>query len=307
MKKCLIIINSQAGSSKKISFDRVEHCLGKAYQYHHCTLPNDNFCNLEKYDAIAICGGDGTLSSILEKVYNKDIDVFYFPAGTLNDKAKASRYQHTKTTCKEADYLSGKPIIIGKCNALINEGNYTTIDCQDHIFTYVFAAGSFTPIGYTAKVEMKKRFGILAYIKEVIKEYHPHYIDATIQYNNKYVTDNFTLIMYLKSPRCFGFNFNGDFNPESTSGHLIAIRSPKSKGIAKYVEMFFTFFRVFFIGLKEEIESRRIIYKKVYSSTITLNDNIDFCKDGERLAVDKGQYKICFKRSLCDFNIIDKC
>ena len=42
MKNCLIIINKNAGTSKKISFEKVEKCLGSEYKYEHRTIPGAN-------------------------------------------------------------------------------------------------------------------------------------------------------------------------------------------------------------------------------------------------------------------------
>lgn len=307
MKNCLIIINNRAGSSKKISFEKVEKCLGSDYAFTHCTLPQDELPDFFGFDAVAVCGGDGTLSSVLERAYKLPIDVFYFPVGTLNDKAKAQRYSHAKAQCPSCDdKFDGKPVVIGKCNSLIKDGDYVSIDCKDNVFTYVFAAGSFTPIGYTAKVELKKKLGILAYIGEVLKEYKPHRINATVNCDGKTIDGEFTLLMFVKSPRCFGFRFNRAFNPESTSGHLVAVRAPKHKGALGYVEMFFPFFRIFFMGVKKEIESKSIVFKRVYSATLDLKSDVDFCKDGEKFTAKRGSYKVSFKRSVCNFFVIEK-
>lgn len=302
MKKCLIIINTHAGSSKKISFEKVENCLGKNYEFHYCSLPCDNLPSLSSYNAIAICGGDGTLSSILEEVYTLNIDVYYFPVGTLNDKAKANRYSHAKSNCPTCDdNVVKKPIVIGKCTQLDD----SLPNHKVNIFTYVLACGSFTPIGYTAKVELKKKFGVLAYIGQVIKEYKPHRIHAIIDHDGKRVEGEFSLIMFLKSPRCFGFRFNRDFKADSTSGHLLAIRSPKHDGILGCIEMFFPFFRTFFIGLKKE-RNGKIIFTRAYDLKLNLNENTDFCKDGEKLMLQKGKSEICFKLSRCNFSVIEK-
>lgn len=347
MKKCLTVINNRAGSSRKISFEKVEECLGKDYSYDCCSLPYDDIPPLVGYDAIAICGGDGTLSSILEEVYMLDIDVFYFPVGTLNDKAKANRYSHAKSNCPTCDdNVVKKPIVIGKCtqntglpqdlytqhnhqrdidlqinnknnNRNFQENIYDTsnlnarqnLDISQNqkvsIFTYVLACGSFTPIGYTAKVELKKKFGVLAYIGQVIKEYKPHRIHAKIDYDGKHVEGEFSLIMFLKSPRCFGFRFNRDFKPDSASGHLLAIRSPKHNGFLGCIEMFFPFFRTFFIGLKKE-KNDKIIFARTYDLKLNFNEDIDFCKDGEKQTLQKGKSEICFKLSRCNFSVIEK-
>ena len=308
MKKCLIIINKNAGSSKKISFEKVEKCLGNRYLYDHIYIPDGNLDNNAGYDAFAVCGGDGTLGSILQLVYDKPVDLFYFPVGTLNDKAKAQRYKQHKSICPSCDGYksSAKPVVYGKCEKILREGKYETTDCDGKVFAYVFAAGSFTPIGYTSQSSEKKKFGILAYVSKIIKEYKPHRLKAVIDNNGKTYRGEFSLIMFVKSPRCFGFSFNKAFDAESTSGHMVAIRSPKHNGFWGYIEMFFPFFRVFFMGLKKEKTQGKIIFEKVYSTKMTLTNNVDFCKDGEKEPLEKNEYKISFKKSICNFSVIEK-
>ncbi len=299
MKKCLIIINENSGSSRKISFDKVKKCLGKDFEYTNIVLPNEKLPELADFDAIAVCGGDGTLSTITEKAYILPIRLYYFPSGTLNDKAKASRYSHAKSKCPSCDDFTeeSKRIVVGKI-----ENN----DRAKSIFTYVFAAGSFTPIGYTSDVKIKKKLGTLAYVSQVLKEYRPHRIRATITADDKTYTDDFTLIMIVKSKRCFGFRFNKAYNPESTSGHLVAIRSPEHNGLLGCIEMFFPFFRVFFMGMKKERENGKIIFREIKSCKIALEDKTVFCKDGEKCALEKGLCEIGFERSKCNFYVIDK-
>ena len=295
MKSCLIIINKSAGGSNRISFEKVESCLGECYEYTHCTIPDCPDPDPAGYDAVAVCGGDGTLGSILGKVYDEPIDVWYFPVGTLNDKAKAERYLHTKTTCPSCGGApKGKQVVLGKFTG-----------GGERIFAYVFATGAFTPIGYTAKIEKKKRLGSLAYIGQVLKEYKIHRISASIESSAGSYDGEFALIMFVKSPRCFGLNFNKAFDEESTSGHLLAIRSPKHGGLLGKIEMFFPFFRAFFIGLKKECDGK-IIFKRVYSATVTHDGQAVYCRDGEKHTVERGEYKVKFIRSLCNFNVIEK-
>lgn len=295
MKKCLIIINRAAGGSKRISFEKVEQCIGDVYEYTRRSIPDGPEPDLNGYDAVAVCGGDGTLGSILSKVYDKPVDVWYFPVGTLNDKAKAERYEGTKTVCPSCGGESkNKQIVLGRCDGK-----------NDRIFAYVFAAGAFTPIGYTASVAVKKKIGVMAYIGRVLEEYKVHRIKAEIDCDGTRYEGEFALIMFVKSPRCFGFSFNKAFDSESLSGHLVAIRSPKHDGLLGKIEMFFPFFRTFFIGLKREREGK-IIFKKMYRASVTHAEPTVYCRDGEKHTVDKGQHKIAFTRSVCNFNVIEK-
>lgn len=308
MKRCLIIINKNAGTSKKINFEKVEKCLGNGYAYTKKTLPDDEISEMKDFEAVAVCGGDGTLGSVLEKVCKQPIDLFYFPVGTLNDKAKAQRYEKHKSVCPSCSDCksSAKPVVYGLCEKISSDEHYETVECDGDVFAYVFAAGSFTPIGYTSEVKNKQKFGILAYVSQILKEYKPHRIVAKIQNGKRVHEGEFTLIMFLKSPRCFGFRFNKAFEQDGTSGHLLAVRSPKHQGLLGKIEMFFPFFRAFFIGLKKEKTKGKIIFEKTYSTCLSLKSDVDFCKDGEKQTVSDGTYKVSFKRSLCNFTVIEK-
>ncbi len=322
MEKCVIIINRRSGGSKKVSFDKVEACLGVGrYAYQRFTLPDDGDFNIDEYSAVAVCGGDGTLGWVLDKAYDRPVEVYYFPVGTLNDKAKAMRYSHLKTSCPsfQASATKGKPIVVGlyqkqtKSHTVSHsfdddmcEKLNTGIKNKDkQVFGYVLAAGTFTPIGYTAKVALKQRIGVLAYIGEVLKEYKIHRINARINADGKEWEGQFTLLMFLKSPRCFGFRFNKAFDAESESGHLIAIRSPGRGGIAGAVTLFCRFFRVFFVGLKKPMD-KNIIFKRAVNVHVEQFDDADYCRDGELQRVGAGEYGVSFVKSKCRFCVIEK-
>lgn len=291
MKKCLIIINTNSGGSAHISFEKVERCLGSGYSYTRFSLPDDGTPDYNGYDALAVCGGDGTLNNVLREVCDKSVQLYYFPSGTLNDKAKAERYHHRKTACPSTVGHNGKPVVIG--------------DYGTGIFTYVFATGTFTPIGYIVSADKKKKFGILAYVTEILRQFKPAFINATIDCGNRTYEGEFTLIMFLKSPRCFGFCFNKDFDADSESGHFVAIRSPKHKGLLGAIEIFFPFFRVFFVGLKEERDDK-IIFTKISQAKVISNSEICYCKDGEKQVCKDEPLQIHFKRTQCRFSVIDK-
>lgn len=281
MENCLIVINKSAGSAGKINFDYVKNRLGNRYKYFCHTIPTDGEPKVENYDALAVCGGDGTLSRVLEKVYDSNKQVFYFPYGTLNDKAKI------KNANKDSHAVVGE-----------TEGATHTV------FSYVLAAGSFTPIGYETSVKLKKKIGVLAYLLKVVREYKVHRIHARLTTAECVYSGDFTLIMFLKSPRCFGFKFNKAYDENATSGHLILIRSPKHDGLLGKIEMFFPFFRVFFLGLKNERDGK-IIFKQITSAGVNLQDETAFCKDGEKAVFD-GDFSVNFVKTTCNLNMINK-
>lgn len=369
MPDCLILINRNAGGGKKISADKIKNFLGDGYAYSELDFPCDNEADYKKFDCVAVCGGDGTLSSVMQNLYETGTEIKYFPAGTLNDKAKAKRYadkfhiNQAKKTLTESLPLRGKeinPEVEAGCEFVENrlskqltankndkskcaETNFDAYEeviekikkpikhprpskaltenhayesknynsapivigkAGDKIFTYVLAAGSFTPIGYTAKVKLKQKIGVLAYIGQIVREYKIHRIKARLSADEQSFSGEFTLIMFLKSPRCFGFNFNRDFSENDESGHLIAIRSPKHNGLLGKIEMFFPFFRVFFIGLKKPKDGK-IIFRRVKDAGIKIDEPYTFCNDGEKCEI-SGDSRVTFKRTKCKISIINK-
>ena len=284
MKNCLILINDNAGKCKRCSVDKVRGQIGNhifTSMHLPCNMPLD----FHGYDSLAVCGGDGTLQLIMQKIYRTDKTVYYFPCGTLNDKGKAEKYSHTAE--------SPHQITIGKVD--------------DQVFTYVLAGGAFTDIGYNADQKNKKRFGVLAYVMKVLKSYKIHRIrtKVTIDDNGKCIdyVGEFNLVMFIKSPRCFGFKFNRAFDEKDTGGHLLLIRSPRHNGIIGKIEMFFHFFRVFFMGLKNEKEGT-IIFKHIDSAKLYLNAPVDFCMDGEKCTL-QGARDLSFVKTDCKLKIID--
>ena len=316
-KKCLILINDNAGKCRKCSVENVKKALGE-YDFTAVHLPSKAKINFEEFDTFAVCGGDGTLQIIMQKIYNLDKTVYYFPCGTLNDKAGAEKYSHAT--------LSPHPVTIGKVD--------------ENVFTYVFASGAFTEIGYTAKQKDKQRFGVLAYVLKVLKAYEVNRIKCKItcqvedslmknednikgkisrntdsksrRKSDKTEIDNlmtkefqgeFNLIMFIKSPRCFGFHFNKLYDEQDDGGHLVMIPSPKHDGLIGKVEMFFPFFKVFFLGLRKESEDG-VIFKRIKSAMVSLPHNTTFCVDGERRD-HIGDLNLSFEKTTCKLKIID--
>lgn len=113
----------------------------------------------------------------------------------------------------------------------------------------------------------------------------------------------FNLIMFIKSPRCFGFHFNKLYDEQDEGGHLLLIPSPKHDGLLGKVEMFFPFFKVFFIGPRKESEDG-IIFKRIKSARVSLPHNTTFCVDGERRD-HVGDLNLSFEKTTCKLKIID--
>lgn len=267
--KCLLLINTSSGNAQRAIKNRelheVLHSLYGDITEKHITEYDRDYDiakECEGYDALAVCGGDGTFNNAINAVRYSDVDLLYIPCGTFNDAAHTLKYL-TK--------LEG-----------LNERRIRQIDLGEfngRLFSYVAAAGSFTAIGFLPKSKFKKLFKRLVYYLYAFKEYRVHNMKAEINADGRIFKDTYTLIMALKSKYVFGFNFNRLFRHNSGKGHLLLIKSPT--GVFKLVKMFFLFFRAFFIGFNKEKTGKHIQFIEFTKATIKLDKAYDFCVDGE--------------------------
>ena len=255
----MVVINKDCGNFEKFTSEKVEAILGGEYSAEFCDIDDDYRTRIEQegFAAVAILGGDGTLNSVLNKIKGLDVKVFYLPYGTLNEKSH---------TLDGAD--PNGEILVG------------TVGGQ--VFTYVAACGTFTPIGYTAKVERKKKLKSVAYLLEVLKEYKVHNIHAKLSIDGEIHEDDYTLIMILKSPRCFKFKFNHLYDNAKPTGHILLIKSPGKNNLWNKIRIFFPFFRAFFIGFWHEVNRKGMTFKQFGKVKLHLESPTDFDVDGEK-------------------------
>lgn len=160
-------------------------------------------------------------------------------------------------------------------------------------FAYVLAGGTFTEIGYETKIKTKKHFKLLAYFFKVLQTYKIHRIDAEIKLEDRVINDQFTLIMAINCARCFGFKFNRRYVHNDGKGQLLLIKSPKHNGLIGKIEIFFPFFRAFFMGLSEEKDGKILKFLDFSKAELTLKKDYSFTVDGEKLLLSgKNQLEI---------------
>ena len=244
---CKVIVNRDSGNCAKLNIDALLtllDCTGATVvNVDHSTTD----WSADECDTIIVCGGDGTLHVALEKYPDKQL--IYAPCGTLNETS------HTD------DVITS----VGRVN--------------DTLFSYVCATGSFTEIGYSARTKSKKLFKSIAYLPLVLKYYKSHVIHAQLELDGKHFEDDYTLIMVLKSHRCFGFNFNSAYK-RNKGLYLLAIKSPGKDNLITRAKMFFPFFRVFFMGANPGINKDWLLLP-FEQLTVHLDEPQDFCLDGE--------------------------
>ena len=258
-KDCLIVINNLSGNSSKIDIDALKNKLAVSYNSFDVKyIPEDlGVMGGSEYAGVAVCGGDGTLNHIINTTLPLNTALYYIPCGTLNEVYGAQK-ESTLT-------------LVGHAGEIL--------------FSYVCATGTFTPLGYAVDTKSKKKFKALAYISKVLREYKVYNINAKLNLDGKKIEGNYTLLMLLNSPRCFGFKFNRLYHKGEMC--LLAIKSPGKNNFINKVKIFFPFFRSFFVGFSKPYESKNILFTPFNHLDLELQSPTPFCVDGEKYDIDK--------------------
>ena len=255
--RCVIVINRLSGNGNRADERTLKSAFERGYSVDFYYITQKQMLkDFSAYERIVVCGGDGNLNGILNSKMRDDVEIIYLPYGTLNEFYKGG--------IKDNHFL--KDI----CFA------------NDLYFSYVMAAGIFTPIGYCVNDKKKRKYKAFAYIAQVVKEYKIHRIKAKITTGDYQDKGEYSLIMAIDSPRCFGFRFNRLFKTDDGIMHLLAIRAPKNNGLIGKIKIFFPLFRAFFVGFNKSYHSKNMEFRPYDKLTISLNEDVDFDVDGEK-------------------------
>ena len=167
MNKIMVIINPTSGGEKTLDYkvklenkalDYFEHVETRITEK---ALDATNFAeeaSREKYDAVLVFGGDGTVNEAISGIAEKDYipKLAIIPGGTGNLITKLLEInQDIDGAIDELDFSSTNKIDIGKSN-----GNY---------FGYIFSIGSLPEAIHNVGIEDKTKFGMLAYAINTMK------------------------------------------------------------------------------------------------------------------------------------------
>ena len=280
MKKCAIIINSLSGNSSAVDVTGLKNLFGKKYQTQVIHIYEETILgDLSSYARVVVCGGDGTLHTVINCKLSSSVELIYLPYGTLNE------IRHN------ADSDSTRFAEVGKAG--------------EKYFTYVCAAGIFTPLGYTVATKKKKRWKKLAYLSQILKEYQVHRINAQLELNGTTHQGEYSLIMAIDSPQCMGFKFNKMFKQDDGMFHLLTIKAPKHNGLIGKVGLFFPLFRAFFVGFKKSYHSKKILFEPCTFLKVRLENSVPFDMDGERVEM-QDEFTIGIEKQKYDIQIISR-
>lgn len=141
--------------------------------------------DLDGFDVIACCGGDGTLNHVVSYMMAHGIrkPIGYIPAGSTNDFSRS---------LNGGDLLS----VEDQCAAIAGDHtfSYDVGAINDRYFNYIAAFGAFTKVSYETPQNLKNRFGHSAYIMRVVAtiptdiQYRVH---ARVRYDDRQVEGDY--------------------------------------------------------------------------------------------------------------------
>ncbi|SHI85335.1 YegS/Rv2252/BmrU family lipid kinase [Lutispora thermophila] len=203
MKRIRFIYNPVAGDAKfKNRLDTVIKNFQKSgYMVSPYRLmgPDDMdnaLCDIdEKYSAVAISGGDGSINNLINAMKRNDIDlpIGIFPFGTSNDFAAHMRI----------------PRNVNKCCEIITDGELLEVDTgvvNGYHFVNVCSAGLLADVAYKTDIGMKNSLGKIAYYLrgfEEIPKLRP--ISMKLEYDDKAIEDELYLFLVLNGSSAGGF------------------------------------------------------------------------------------------------------
>lgn len=270
--KILIIVNPKAGKGKikkdiPIIREKLEN---KNYEVDvkYTTIKN-NATNIiteykENIDILIVCGGDGTLSEVINGIQkiNKNVFLGYIPTGTTNDFAKSINVSFDKMNIanKINEYNSQK-IDMG----IINEKGF--------IFSVTF--GIFSSTSYKVSTKWKNIVGRLAYLLYGLTElFNYKTYKLKIKVNEEIIEDEFIFGSISNSNYVGGFHIYKNEGVELDDGcfELLLVKKPKN-----IVQLFKLTYKVMTGNLNDE----NIYSFKTNNLCIESENNIEIAIDGE--------------------------
>ncbi len=170
MKKVLLLMNETSGRQNNhgdsmqeiVTLLSQKNCLVTVYPIN----PNLGLISeaafetdLEEYDVIACCGGDGTLNHVMSEMMKHGVQkpIGYIPSGTTNDFSKNLNGGKTLSVEEYCDIIAGNHVF-----------TYDVGQINDSYFNYIAAFGAFTKVSYDTPQNWKNLMGYGAYVLSVI-------------------------------------------------------------------------------------------------------------------------------------------
>ncbi len=180
--------------------------------------------NINKYNRVVCCGGDGTLSEVLAGAAysNSKVPVGLIPLGSTNDFAKNMHIP--KNTVIATLIAAGHKFI-----------DYDIGTLNGKPFSYIAAVGAFTEVSYSAPQKLKNTFGHFAYILEGAKSItNIKPIKMDISFDGKHISGDYIYASVSNTYSVGGVVMldKKDVRFDDGSFELLLVKQPKTNAEA---------------------------------------------------------------------------
>lgn len=275
MKKVEFLYNPNAGNQKiRISLDivirkfqeagylvNVYRSMGKGdlARYIKEYITNDNT------DLMVISGGDGSINEVVNAMTREELTIplGLLPLGTANDfSTLIGMPQDIEEACEAILRKEIKPIDVGFVNG--------------HYFINVCSAGLFTTVSHEVDINLKKRFGKMAYyVKglEQIQGYKP--MKLSFKMDTETINEEVSLFLIFNGKSAGGFDQLAKY--AVIDDGLLDLVIIKAVAVHEILPLFIRILQ------GEHFKSSNVIYKQVPQVEITClnNEHIISDIDGE--------------------------
>lgn len=205
MKTAILLYNPKAGH--RVIMTHLDYIAKRIQQYgyelhlYRSTAPGDIRSYLKgnitrkNTDLILISGGDGTINECVTGILENHLDIplLILPLGTANDFANSAKI----------------PMGIKECLNLVEEGELSYIDvgkANEKYFINVCNMGLFSGVSHNVDLEMKKKFGRLAYYVKGLEEIQKYQaMDLTITTDKEVLKGKYVLVLVFNGKGAGGF------------------------------------------------------------------------------------------------------
>ena len=287
MKACKIIMNPESGKGKvkRLNIRNVVYDVLRKHGYDaeiiYTNGPKDATRIVEglgnNVDLVISAGGDGTLNEVVTGNLrrNKKLVLANLPMGTTNDVA--NMYGYTKDFQKNIELL---------LNGVIKNVDVCYID--DTPFVYVACLGDYIDMAYNTPRELKKKYGIIAYIFYGLKQLQNKIHTYPVKYkvDGEEFEGEYSFFFITNSSRVAGVN--NIYNDVKIDDKMfeVALANPKTK-----VDILRMLVQV--TAMKELKEVPGITYYQTDNFEIEFlkKPKTSWCIDGEEYQTNKPNYK----------------
>lgn len=217
----------------------------------------------DTYHSILVAGGDGTVDSLVNGMFKKNISIpiGILPVGTANDFAKFIGMPHSIEECvRQILQSEPKSVDIGKIN--------------EKYFVNVASTGLFTDVSQKTDVNLKNTIGKLAYYLKGLEQL-PNFRKLKVSLHSEEVQyDGYMYLLLIFNGQTAG-SFKLATKADAMDGFLDVIMF-KAVSVKDLIPLFIKVLR------GEHLENSNVLYFKTKDLTVYSEENIVTDIDGEK-------------------------